>query len=151
MITIKVEQQIPAAVEKVIYILLEHQHLDRFFNAKFSIVKRENDGELTGGKGAVRQVSIGKIVFKEQIISAEDNHICYRIIGKGPVSEHQGDIYLTTVDGEKTADSPFRKAATQLNYIIEFTGPKWCPNGILKFFIERDIQKAMKKLAEHFE
>ncbi|MCJ8319380.1 MAG: SRPBCC family protein [Colwellia sp.] len=144
MITIKVEQQVPAPVEQVRNTLLDHQHLARFFNAKFSIVKRENNGELIGGKGAVRQVTIGRIVFKEQIISAEHNHVCYRIIGKGPVSEHQGDIYLTSVD----TSSP--QAATQLDYIIKFIGPKWCPNGILKFFIERDIQKAMKKLAQHF-
>jgi len=144
MITIKVEQQVPASVEQARNTLLDHQQLDRFFNAKFSIIKKENNGELTGGKGAVRQVTIGKIIFQEQIISADNNHICYRIIGKGPVSAHQGDIYLTAVDASST------QAGTQLDYIIKFIGPKWCPDTILKFFVERDIQKAMKKLALHF-
>lgn len=146
MITIKVNQQIQASAEQVRETLLDHQQLERFFNAKFSIIKKQNSGEIAGGKGAVRQVTIGNIIFKEQIISADNQHICYRIIGKGPVKAHQGDIYLTAGIDEKGVDN----SGTQLEYIIKFIGPKWCPNTILKFFIGRDIQKAMKKLTEHF-
>ena len=142
MITINVEQQVLSPIEQVNKALLDHQQLDRFFNAKFKLIKTQNDGELVGGKGAIRQVTIGKIAFKEQIISASHEHICYRIIGKGPVANHQGDIRLTPLGDDNTT--------TQLDYIIKFDGPKWLPNFILKFFIERDIKQAMKNLAEHF-
>tara|TARA_B110000908_G_C9892476_1_gene287417 strand:- start:7 stop:438 length:432 start_codon:yes stop_codon:yes gene_type:complete len=142
MIAIKVKQQLLAPVKQVMQTLLAHQQLDRFFNAKFQLMKTENEGEIVGGKGAVRQVTMGKIVFKEQIISANDNHICYRIIGKGPVFDHQGDIYLTPDDLDNKT--------TQLDYVIQFNGPKWLPDFILLFLVERDIQKAMKKLAVYF-
>ena len=142
MITIEVSQLVHASAVQVCETLLNHQQLDRFFNAKITQVKAQYEGELPGGKGAVRQIEIGKIVFKEQIINASHEHICYRIIGKGPVSNHQGDIQLTPVGNEKNA--------TQLDYMIKFCAPKWLPSFILKFIVGRDINKAMQKLAEHF-
>ena len=142
MITINVTQQVLAPVAQVNQALLEHSKLDRFFNAKIKRVKSESDGELVGGKGAVRQISIGKIVFEEQIISASTEHICYRIIGNWPVSDHQGDIRLTPLADDNTN--------TQLDYVISFNSPKWLPDFLLKFFVERDIVNAMKKLALHF-
>ncbi len=142
MITIYVTQKIPAPVEKVSRVLLEHQKLDRFFNANISLKKPENNGEISGGKGAIRQIMIGKIVFFEEIISATTQHICYRIIGKGPVSEHQGDIRLTPVDADDKA--------SQLDYVITFKSPRWLPSFVLKWLVERDIKKAMWKLAQYF-
>ena len=142
MITIEIAQQVLAPVEQICQVLLDHQQLDRFFKADFKLITRQNKGELLGGTGAVRQVNLGKIVFKEQIISATNEHICYRIIGRGPVADHQGDIYLTSVGNGNTA--------TQLDYVIKFNGPKWLPDFILKFIIERDIKQAMKNLAEYF-
>ena len=142
MITIEVTQKISAPVEQVCQVLLDHPQLERFFNAKVKTIKMQNEGELLGGKGAIRQVSIGKIVFEEEIISASDEHICYRIVGNWPVSDHQGDIQLTPLDvGNRT---------TQLDYVINFNGPKWLPSFLLKFFVGSDITKAMKKLAQHF-
>jgi uncharacterized protein YndB with AHSA1/START domain len=142
MITIEVTQKISAPVEQVCQVLLDHPQLERFFNAKVKTIKMQNEGELLGGKGAIRQVSIGKIVFEEEIISASDEHICYRIVGNWPVSDHQGDIQLTPLDvGNRT---------TQLDYVINFNGPKWLPSFLLKFFVGSDISKAMKKLAQHF-
>lgn len=142
MITIKVTQKVLAPAEKVSQVLLEHLQLDRFFNAKFKLIKTQNSGELIGGKGAIRQVAIGKIVFEEEIISASDEHICYRIVGNWPVSDHQGDIQLTPVGVDNQT--------TQLDYVIKFNGPKWLPCFLLKFFVGSDISKAMKKLAQHF-
>jgi len=142
MITITVTQKILAPVEQVSRILLNHTQLERFFNAQFTLIKPQLAGELLGGKGAVRQVAIGKIVFKEEIISASIEHICYRIIGKGPVSDHQGDIKLTSLDKGDTA--------THLDYVIKFNGPFWLPNFILKFIVARDINNAITKLAQHF-
>ena len=142
MITIKVTQKVLAPAEKVSQVLLEHLQLDRFFNAKFKLIKTQNSGELIGGKGAIRQVAIGKIVFEEEIISASTGHICYRIVGNWPVSDHQGDIQLTSLDVDNQT--------TQLDYVIKFNGPKWLPCFLLKFFVGSDIRKAMKKLAQHF-
>ena len=142
MITINVTQKILAPVEKVNQVLLEHLQLDRFFNAKFTLIKSQNNGELNGGKGAIRQVSIGTVVFKEEIISASNEHICYRIIGNYPVSAHQGDIQLKSLGIDNKS--------TEVNYIIKFLGPKWIPPFLLKFIVVSDIRKAMKKLALHF-
>jgi hypothetical protein len=96
MISITVAQEILAPAKEVAEVLLNHAQLGRFFNAQISLVKPENQGELKGGQGAVRQISIGKITFKERILSANYHHICYQIIGNKPVANHQGDIYLTT-------------------------------------------------------
>ena len=142
MITIEVTQKVLAPAEQVSQVLLEHLQLDRFFNAQFKLIKTQNSGELIGGKGAIRQVSIGKIVFEEEIISASDEHICYRIVGNWPVTDHQGDIQLTSLGVDNQT--------TQLDYIIKFNGPKWLPSFLLKFLVGSDISKAMKKLAQHF-
>lgn len=142
MITIEVTQKVLAPAEKVSQVLLEHLQLDRFFNAKFTLIKIQNSGELIGGKGAIRQVSIGKIVFEEEVISASNEHICYRIVGDWPVSDHQGDIQLTPLGVDNQT--------TQLDYLIKFNGPKWLPSFLLKFVVGCDIRKAMKNLAQHF-
>jgi hypothetical protein len=160
MITIKVTQKILAPVEQVCQVLLDHQQLDRFFNAKIALVKNQNNGELIGGKGAVRRISIGKIVFEEEVVSASLEHICYRIIGSWPVSEHQGDIRLIPQVIPREApqkepqvsslDSNSNNDSTQLDYVIKFNAPKWLPDFLLKFFVGRDIVNAMNKLADHF-
>lgn len=149
MITINVTQQVLATPEQISQVLLAHEQLDRFFNAEIQQLKAENSGEISGGKGAIRQISIGKIIFEEEIISASAEHICYRIIGDWPVSSHQGDIQLTslTTNPESTdgADN-----ISQLDYVINFNGPKWLPDFLLKFFVGRDIKSAMAKLAQYF-
>jgi hypothetical protein len=142
MITINATHQIFAPAALVSQALLDHPQLDRFFDAKFKLMKTQDVGELKGGKGAIRQVTLGRIVFEEEIISANNEHICYRIIGNKPVSDHQGDIQLTSIGKDSEA--------TQIDYVIRFNGPKWLPSFLLAFFVERDINKAMTKLAEHF-
>ena len=154
MITIVVKQQVAAPLEQVSQVLLAHAQLDRFFNAKIKLLKSENDGELVGGKGAIRQISIGKIVFNEEIISASNEHICYRIVGNWPVSDHQGDIRLTSfIAPQVKSEIPTLcedKQSTNIDYLIQFKGPKWLPDFLLKFFVGRDIKNAMKKVALHF-
>ena len=142
MVTIQVKKILQAPINLVSQTLLEHQQLDRFFKAKFTLVKNENKGELLGGKGAIRQISIGKITFSEKIINASNEHICYQIIGDKPVSNHQGDIQLTPVGIESMC--------TNIDYVIRFTCPPWLPSFLVKFFVERDINNAIKKLAQHF-
>ena len=133
-------------MEQVSQVLLAHAQLDRFFNAQIKLLKSENDGEFVGGKGTVRQISIGKIVFNEEIISASKEHICYRIVGNWPVSDHQGDIRLMAEVSDLLGD----KLGTKIDYQVQFKGPKWLPDFLLKFFVGRDIKNAMKKLAVHF-
>jgi len=154
MITIVVKQQVPAPLEQVSQVLLAHAQLDRFFNAQIEQLKSEDDGELIGGKGAIRKISIGKIVFQEEIISASHEHICYRIVGNWPVSNHQGDIRLTSFIAPQVKPEVTTlggdKPSTNIDYLIQFKGPKWLPGFLLKFFVGRDIKNAMKKLALHF-
>ena len=139
MIHIDLQQAVPAAPDQVLATLLDHQNLHRFFNAGFTLSKPQNDGEVDGGKGSIRQITIGRFQFFEEIIKAEEDHICYRIVGKAPVSDHEGNIYLDP-DGRKT----------RLRYLIHCRGPKWLPDFLLQFFIARDIKNALAKLARHF-
>ncbi len=171
MISITVAQEILAPANQVAGVLLNHAQLGRFFNAKISLVKPENQGEIKGGQGAVRQVSIGKITFKERILSADYHHICYQIIGNKPVANHQGDIYLTThsdvtnspnnrsmhrkditglTNTEETNKEGSNLSFTHINYIIKFNGLVWLPDLLLKFLVKRDISAAMQRLAKHF-
>jgi len=171
MISITVAQEILAPANEVAEVLLNHAQLGRFFNAQISLVKPENQGELKGGQGAVRQIRIGKITFKERILSANYHHICYQIIGNKPVANHQGDIYLTTnsdvtnspnnrsvhskdntdlTNIEETNKEATNPSFTHVNYIIKFNGLAWLPDLLLKFLVKRDISAAMQGLAEHF-
>jgi len=141
MINIYIKQLIQAESKAVLEVLLDHENLDRFFNAKFSLITPQNTGEKPGGVGCVRQITMGGNTFNEEIIKASSEHICYRIVGKGPVDDHQGDIRLTPKESNKF---------TVLQYTIQCKGPVWLPSFLLKWFISSDIKKAMKKLAEHF-
>ena len=144
MIFINIRQKIAATPEMVKSTLLDHAQLHRFFNAKFLLIKSQNSGEVAGGKGAIRQIQMSGLEFKEQIISADDNHISYQIIGNKPVAKHQGDIYFSSAEDEVTP-------VTAITYCIQCAAPWWLPSFILKFFIEKDIVSALKKLNSHFK
>lgn len=136
MIVIDLHQSMKADPGKVQGLLLDHVNLSRFFGAKFLLKQAQDQGEIAGGKGAIRQVKIGPVQFLEQIIKADGQHICYEIIAPGPVTQHQGNIYLTP-DGEHS----------QVNYVIRFKGPTWLPDFIIKTAIARDIKRALAKIA----
>ena len=146
MIKIELKQRIFSTPDKIQQMLLAQENLERFFHAKFRIVQGEDEGEISGGKGSVRQVTIGKHQFKEEIISATKNHICYRIIGDEPVSNHQGDIYLKLINMNDLS-----KEVTELYYVIVCSGPKFVPDFIVKILVAKDIKRAIKKLAEYFD
>lgn len=139
---INLVQSINANVDFVFTQLLDHNNLGRFFNAKITVTHPQNEGEIVGGKGTIRQIQSGRTAFKEQILSVSPEHISYKIIGKAPVSDHQGDIYLTEKVNTETG-----LVNTHLHYIITCKGPKWIPDFIVKFIIEKDIKQAIKKLA----
>lgn len=137
-------QIIKATPEQVLNILLDHNNLSRFFNAKIIMVHQQSHGEIAGGKGAIRLIKVGPIAFKEQVLIANNEHFSYKIIGKGPVSEHQGDIYL------KQRSDEHDNIITDLHYIITCKAPFFIPDGLAKYFIEKDIKLAMKNIADHF-
>lgn len=144
MISITVKQNVTATPSQIRNILLEHEQLNRFFNANFLLINKQNEGEIKGGKGAIRQVSMTGVTFEEQIISADDTHISYQIIGNKPVAEHRGDIYFCS-------DSNSVTPMTEITYNINFKTAWWQPSFILVFFIKKDITQALKNLAVHFE
>ena len=143
MIIISEHKNIAAPATAITKELLNHEQLGRFFDAKFSLHKAQNPEEITGGKGSVRQVTIGPVKFFEQIISANEQQICYQIIGNGPVTCHKGTISLSPSDKSTTN--------THVHYHIQFKGPGWLPDFILKYVVQRDIKSALSKLAEYFQ
>ncbi len=143
MIFISIKQTLNADPLQIITTLLDHQQLDRFFNAKFELIKTANSGELKGGKGAIRQVKMANATFNERIIMANPSHICYQIVGNKPVANHQGDIYLVANTGAKSI-------TTDLNYCIRCKAPWWLPNALLKHLISKDITQALNKLQHYF-
>lgn len=143
MINITLSETINAAPPQVLTTLLDHQRLDRFFDAKFSINQPQNPGELDGGAGCIRQVSMIGLRFNEQIISADAQHICYEILGPGPVSEHQGNIYLSATSAQATK--------TRVQYQIRCQGPKWIPNALLEFVLRQGVKKALCKLSQYYQ
>jgi len=144
MISINLKHTIAATPSQIREVLLEHEQLNRFFNANFQLINKQDDGELLGGKGAIRQVSMLGVKFNEQIISADDQHISYRIMGNKPVADHRGDIYFY-------AGNNFLTPMTEVNYKISCNPPWWLPSFVLGFFIKKDIAQALGKLASNFK
>ena len=143
MIKINVKQTVVATPEKLCTLLLLHADLGRFFNAQFSVLTPQDSGEISGGKGTIRQVKMQGTTFKEQIITANNSHISYRILGDKPVKQHRGDIYFMVNINESSK--------TDISYHICCIAPVWLPDFILAFFIKRDISQALKKIARYFE
>ncbi|ASM52968.1 hypothetical protein PNIG_a0683 [Pseudoalteromonas nigrifaciens] len=143
MIQITLKQKIAATPLQVRDALLDHAQLERFFNAKFVLLKKQNEGEIIGGKGAIRQVIMAGVRFEERIISADSNHISYQIIGNKPVAEHRGDIYFCVSDNAPTS--------TEVTYNIRCKTPWWLPSLVIKFFIKKDIAQALNKLKANFK
>jgi len=142
MVLINLKQQVNASTQLVRETLLEHEKLDRFFNAEFALIKSEDKGEIKGGKGAIRQVMMSGLIFEEQIISADDNHIRYQILGNKPVANHCGHIHFQQSDE--------LNPQTEITYEIRCKAPWWIPSFVLGFFIKKDIKQALKKLALNF-
>lgn len=139
MITVKLIKPITAKPEAVISLLLEHGKLDRFFNASFVQTRDADEGEIAGGAGSIRKVTMRGQTFLEQIIAASERHITYKIIGDGPVSQHRGDIHAQE-----------HQMGTVLHYTIICKAPWWQPNWLVKMVIKRDISRGLDKLAASF-
>lgn len=140
MVNVDVVQLVAATPNEISEILLDHQQLDRFFDAKFSLAKQPDEGEVAGGKGAIRNVTIAGVTFAEQVLSANAKHISYAIIGDRPLRNHQGNIYLVE-------QSP---SLTRVRYTIICQGPKWLPEKLVAFLLAQGVKKALIKLNQFF-
>jgi len=138
MISIKLHQLVNENSEAVLALLLAHDQLGRFFDGRFCQTVPARAGESIGGAGAIRQVTLHGQTFLEQIISADAQHICYQIIGKGPVSEHQGVIMFNRCD-----------EGTLIDYTISCRAPWWQPSWLVNMIITRDISRGLAKLARY--
>lgn len=72
--------------------LFDYQNLSDFFNVLFKVLKVENDNEISGGKGCVREVIIFSVCFKEEIIYVDINGIEYRVVDDFLVKVYRGVI-----------------------------------------------------------
>ena len=68
MVNVYYQKNIAATPKELCDTLLDHQNLSDFFNASFKVLKAENDNEISGGKGCVREVTILGVRFKEEIV-----------------------------------------------------------------------------------
>lgn len=143
MVEIKVKRTVAATPEQIRSVLLAHADLGRFFNAHFKLLTPQEPGEISGGKGTIREIKMQGSTFKEQIIAADNSHISYRITGSKPVAQHRGDIYLNTNNEDPSL--------TEISYHIRCIAPFWLPDFILAFFIKKDISQALKKIARYFQ
>ena len=147
-IEVFLQQEIQATPEQLLVVLLDHLKLGRFFRAKFVLINGQDSNEISGGKGSIRQVSIGKHQFLEEIIAASKRGISYRIVGAGPVFDHRGDIMFTSTSTKPNVSTKGQSKLVQ--YRIKCNGPKWTPDFIVKYVISRDIKQALKQLAIFF-
>jgi len=138
MIKIKLDKTIGCPRDQLVAIMLQHQQLNRFFNAKFFQTRDAHPSEPLGGRGAIRQITMRGQCFFEEIIQATDSKISYRIIGQGPVSNHQGDIVFSD-----------KGDATHIDYTISCNAPWWQPDFLVGALIKRDIANGLTKLARY--
>lgn len=140
MVNVDVMHMVAAAPNEISKLLLDHQQLHRFFDAKFAVAKTADDGEPAGGKGAIRNVSVAGVKFSEQVLFTSSNQIRYAIVGDKPLSNHQGNIYLA-------AQTPTQ---TSVRYTIVCNGPKWLPDKWVEFLLAQAMKKALVKINQYF-
>lgn len=130
MIEINVKHSVTATPEQMRTLLLAHADLGRIFNAQFSVLTPQDSGKVSGGKCTIRQIQ--GTTFKEQIITADNSHISYRISGDKPIAQHRGDIYLKANNAQPSF--------TEVSYHIRCIAPLWFPNFYWLFY-KKDIRK----------
>ena len=139
MLKLKREGCIQTSVERVLADFLDHENLDQFFNAKFRIVKDASQDTLRGGAGCIREVSILGVTFHEEIISADERGIVYRVLGNFPVSKHRGHISFRA-DQNKTF----------VSYEIQCKANWYLPSFILTPLLTRDLKNCLQLLKQKY-
>jgi hypothetical protein len=141
---ILVKQSVAASQEALLKTLLAHEQLDRFFNGRFCFVHSQDKNEIKGGKGCVREIKTAGLTFQEQIVKANIEGIQYKIIGDFFLKKHFGRIAFSPIINRSGV-------YTNVEYSITFHVSWYLPSRLIKYFVERDITKAMQKLKRHFD
>ncbi|REL30906.1 SRPBCC family protein [Thalassotalea euphylliae] len=137
MVKVSVQQQVQASRQQVLAELLDHVNLSRFFDAKFSLVRAQQNGAVVGGIGSQRQIKMLGTRFVEEILAADENGVSYKIVGDWPVKNHRGDIVL----------SETKHGTTVVDYQIVCQAPWFIPSALLQYLLTKDVAKAMQRLA----
>ena len=140
MVNVCYQKNIAATPKELCDTLLDHQNLSDFFNASFKVLKAENDNEISGGKGCVREVTILSVRFKEEIIHADTNGIEYRVVDDFPVKAHRGVIAFTQQEN-----------STNVSYRITCRAPWYIPSWLLSRLLQNDIEQCLDKLGARFD
>mgnify|MGYP000253332752 CR=1 FL=1 len=140
MVDVYYQKNIATTPKELCDTLLDHQNLSDFFNASFKVLKAENDNEISGGKGCVREVTILSVRFKEEIIHADTNGIEYRVVDDFPVKAHRGVIAFTQQEN-----------STNVSYRITCRAPWYIPNWLLTRLLQNDIEQCLDKLGVRFD
>lgn len=140
MVNVHYQKNINAKPQVLRDTLLNHQSLSDFFNATFKVLKVENDGEVSGGVGCVREVNILGVRFKEEIVHADTNGIEYRVVDDFPVKAHRGVIAFTRQEN-----------ATNVSYRITCRAPWYMPSWLLTRLLQNDIEQCLNKLGARFD
>jgi len=140
MVDVYYQKNIAATPKELRDTLLDHQNLSDFFNASFKVLKAENDNEISGGKGCVREVSILSVRFKEEIIHADTNGIEYRVVDDFPVKAHRGVIAFTQQEN-----------STNVSYRITCRAPWYIPSWLLSRLLQNDIEQCLDTLGARFD
>lgn len=130
-INIVVKQSFACEPETVITALSEHQRLDRFFNASFTVLP-SSDQYIR------RQVSMLGYCFIERVEQSEPLSLNYHIEGKGPVNHHRASIIATPSD-----------SGCQLVYSINCQAKWWQPSWLVEYIIRHDLIQALNKLKDY--
>ncbi len=137
MVKVSVQHQVQASRQQVLAELLDHVNLSRFFDAKFSLVRAQQNGAVAGGIGSQRQIKMLGTRFVEEILAADENGVSYKIIGDWPVKNHRGDIVLSETE----------HGTTVVDYQIVCLAPWFIPSALLQYLLTKDVAKAMQRLA----
>ena len=129
-IDIVVIQSFACEPEIVISTLSEHQHLDRFFNASFTVLPSHEHYTR-------RQVSMLGYRFIERVEQVDPFTLNYHIEGDGPVNHHRASINVTPSE-----------TGSQLVYSIHCQAKWWQPSWLLQAIIRHDLTQALHKLKE---
>ncbi|MGE6417531.1 SRPBCC family protein [Alteromonas macleodii] len=140
MVDVYYQKNIAATPKELCDTLLDHQNSSDFFNASFKVLKAENDNEISGGKGCVREVTILSVRFKEEIIHADTNGIEYRVVDDFPVKAHRGVIAFTQQEN-----------STNVSYRITCRAPWYIPSWLLSRLLQNDIEQCLDKLGARFD
>lgn len=130
-INIVVKQSFACEPATVISALSEHQQLNRFFNASFTVLP--SPAHYTR-----RQVSMLGCHFIERVEQSEPFTLNYHIEGNGPVNHHRASIIATPSD-----------SGCQLVYSIYCRAKWWQPSWLVEYIIRHDLTRALNKLKDY--